>query len=774
MLLTKRIHTLRTPSDASPPATGNFSYFPVITASGFAAALAQIVLLRELMVLCYGIELCMGVILAAWLTGSALGCRVSARAVALRSLKPAGPGLLLILAALLLPLTLIFARAAGPLLGIVPGELPPLIRLLIICIATTLPFSFLSGALFGLCWGMFRTGGGIPMSIYIGESLGSALGGLLFYLLIIAHQSSLTIVLLASLALLLTAALFFMGGHHPGIRLRAFSLIGLLILMMTASLFFEGDLDLASRRTYWGPDLVASEDTPYQNLSMLHRDGQYSVFTSGLWLYSVPDQATREYAVHPALLQHPAPASVLLLGGAMAGLPEEILRHPSVRQLDIVELDPALTDFSAAHLPETYDISEAGSNVTLHYADAAEYIRTGDRRYDVVLMNVGDPVNAQMNRFYTASFFSAVKHRMAPNGIFSFGVSGGEEVLGEVQIEFLGAIRRTLAQTFPHVSVLPGDTVRFFAAAAGGRLTDDPGLLVDRIRQRDLHLSYVREDTLQDRFESFRLRYFTSVLDEAPSTDINRDFTPLCYAHTLRLWTAQWHSRLAEAMAFLTRLRPKSAWVLLILACGLLIAVFSIGRSRPESTVYLSVATVGGLTIGVQMVLLIVFQIMEGALFLHLALIVALFMAGLACGAGSATSILKGGSEVRQPAKLLILAQAALCLFPVGLAGLFLLIHGPLQPGPESRLAVFLFPGLSLLSGFLGGLHFSAASATIAGLGQPVSGIGGRLYAFDLLGSAGGLILATFLLIPTLGPIQVLPMFSLVASAGLPVLLRRL
>ena len=81
MRLKKRIHSAPKPPDPPLPVSDGFSCFPVIAASGFAAALAQIVLLRELMVLCYGIELCVGFILAAWLAGSAIGCRVSVRSV---------------------------------------------------------------------------------------------------------------------------------------------------------------------------------------------------------------------------------------------------------------------------------------------------------------------------------------------------------------------------------------------------------------------------------------------------------------------------------------------------------------------------------------------------------------------------------------------------------------------------------------------------------------------------------------------------------------------
>jgi hypothetical protein len=165
----------------------------------------------------------------------------------------------------------------------------------------------------------------------------------------------------------------------------------------------------------------------------------------------------------------------------------------------------------------------------------------------------------------------------------------------------------------------------------------------------------------------------------------------------------------------------------------------------------------------IQMVLLIVFQILEGALFLRLALIVALFMAGLAAGAAwlSLLNQKKTGAEKR-----LVRIQALFCALPWALAGLFLMLHGPLG-GTGGNLTMLLFPGLAFVSGLIEGMHFSAATAVMAELGQPVSGIGGRLYAFDLLGSAGGLLAATFLLVPVFGPVQLLPLLSIAALAGL-------
>jgi spermidine synthase len=744
--------------------------FFMITSSGFAAAVAQIVLLRELMAICYGIELCMGVILAAWLLGSALGCRVFMRPRARSAQTAILPGALMILAAVVLPLTLLTIRAAGIFTGTVPGELSPLTRLLPVCIGVPLPLSFLSGALFALCWNAIGKRDGIPISIYVGEALGAAAGGGLFYLLVACQQSAMTVLLVTALGLLLTAAVFFRRRHRG--RRPPLVLACLLTGIAVACLFFRADIDLASRRLQWGPDFITSRDTPYQNLAMLRNGGQVSVFSNGLWLFSAPDPMSREWAVHPALLMHPAPGSVLLLGGDPAGLATEILRHPSVTEIHVVELDPAMTAFATSgtgesSAPET----TSGNRVIRHYGDAANFIRNASGTWDVIVMNVGDPVNAQMNRFYTASFFFEVREHLRDGGIFSFGVSGSQEMLGEIQIAFLGAIRGTLARVFPDVSVLPGDPVQFFAAGTGGRLTDAPETLVERMHQRGLTLSHVREDTLRDRFETFRRQYFDTVLEDASVNRVNRDFTPLCYAHALGLWSARWHSRLGDIVSAMTRIRLRTVWGGLVLICGLALLVFRMGKCRPRTAaVCLSVGTVGGVTMGVQMAILIVFQVMEGAVFLHLALIVTLFMAGLAMGAGGASALLKpGGATAARAGRLLIRIQTGLTLFPLLLAGIFFLLHSPIFSG-GSPVMPAVFSVASLFSGILGGAHFAAASGTLAELGTPASGIGGRLYGIDLAGSAACLLAATFLVIPALGPLHLLPMLSAVAATGLIVL----
>jgi hypothetical protein len=263
------------------------------------------------------------------------------------------------------------------------------------------------------------------------------------------------------------------------------------------------------------------------------------------------------------------------------------------------------------------------------------------------------------------------------------------------------------------------------------------------------------------------MQYLNTVLQDTPANLINRDFSPLCYTHAIRLWAQQWHPLLGKSVRWLTRISPALLWVFFLLACILVPGGFRAAGFEKQWAVCLNVGVVGGTCMVVQMVLLIVFQILEGALFLHLALIVALFMAGLAAGAAwMSPKAMKPAGAVKR----LFRIQAVFCILPWTLAGLFLLLGGPFRDAGGS-LNVWLFPGLSFVSGMIEGMHYAAAAAAMAELGRPVPGIGGRLYAFDLIGSAGGLIAATFLLVPVFGPIRMLPLLGIAACAGLVLLL---
>src|SRR5208283_1780165 len=120
----------------------------IISLIGFTAVIAQVILMRELLVVFYGNELALGVILANWLLWTALGASLLGR-WAMRSRRPrklvAGLEVLLTFA---LPLTLLAVRASKALCQSVPGEILGPVPMFLTSCATLSVFCVISGGLF--------------------------------------------------------------------------------------------------------------------------------------------------------------------------------------------------------------------------------------------------------------------------------------------------------------------------------------------------------------------------------------------------------------------------------------------------------------------------------------------------------------------------------------------------------------------------------------------------------------------------------------------------
>ena len=161
-----------------------------ITTTGFLATVAQIIILRELLVLFYGNELSAGLIFAGWLLWSGLGSGLAAKWASKISAHTSLLRTMLVCLAALLPLSVLLIRATRMIWALPAGELPSIGKMLLISVAATGLFCPISGALFGICWAIHRKNGAYqPLRIYLGEALGSAVAGLIFYFLFLPNSS---------------------------------------------------------------------------------------------------------------------------------------------------------------------------------------------------------------------------------------------------------------------------------------------------------------------------------------------------------------------------------------------------------------------------------------------------------------------------------------------------------------------------------------------------------------------------------------------------------
>ena len=222
-------------------------------------------------------------------------------------------------------------------------------------------FCPVAGALFGSCWAYRRSrdsegSRARPLAIYLGEALGAAVGGIAFYFVMLRLATALDTSIVVALWLLGVAGWVLWRYRESSWRVSAGVVWVLAALTVVAMAAGGTSLEMRSRRWQWGEHLVAVRDTPFHNIAILEEREQVTIFTNGLWLSSQPDPETAELAVHPALLQHPDPRRVLLLGGGVAGHVSEAVKHPGIVQVDSVELIR-----SSSHSPRASSIPRRAS-----------------------------------------------------------------------------------------------------------------------------------------------------------------------------------------------------------------------------------------------------------------------------------------------------------------------------------------------------------------------------------------------------------------------------
>ncbi len=506
---------------------------------------------------------------------------------------------------------------------------------------------------------------------------------------------------------------------------------------------------------------MATADSPYALLSASREDGQVSFFANNLWQFTYPDPLTAEYQVQLGLLSHPHPRRVLLLGGG-AGLVPEILKTASVSRLDYVELDPRLVDLGRDLIPGAATWLR-DPRVCLRHQDARYFLAGTAERYDVILMALPEPRNAQLNRFYTLEFFRLVAARLAPGGVFNFSLGGSETSLHPWRAAYLGLVYHTLGQVFPEVLAFPGERVQFFAAAGPGVLTADPELLAARISNRGLKLQYVREYFLTHDLAPAKVAFLRQVLDRQPPA-VNTDLAPGCYFYDLALGGIQEELPVGRLLLALKHLPACLLWALLGLAT-LILAVALRGRPGPLCLYQVTVMGLG--TMALEILMLILYQIHLGSLYRQLGLLIAVFMAGMGAGAAVGGVLVGGGAERPEgglnPGRWLAALQIMLGLLALSLAAFLKWNPFAALPLPD-YVVQGSFALVLAAAGFGGGAVFAlSAGLWVRGQGRGESGAqGGLLYAADLLGSTLGALGFSLLIVPVWG---LLPALLLVAAA---------
>ena len=729
-----------------------FSLTYALFLMGFTAILAQVVLIRELLTSFSGNELAIGIFFANWLLLEALGSYVAGRlAGKVRSGTLYYVGLQLILT-FVVPAVIVLTRIIKPLLGIIPGQGINVLTMFYASFLLLTPLGLIDGAQFSFGCRIFTEGKPKEASsigrVYIYEAFGSLLGGIIGTYLCLQYLHAFQTAFILTL-LNLTSALFLLAANarpHRKLKMITGLLLGLWMIVFLTGWIER--LQTNSISTQWRDyKVLDSRNSIYGNVTVLERFEQLNIMSNGVPIATLPDPDTVfiEEFVHLPLLFHHDPQQVLIVGGGIGGVIREILKHP-VQHVDYAELDPLIIHTARQYAPSQTDLDLNDARVHVHYVDGRYFIRTTDRYYDLIFINLPDPSTLEINRFYTQEFYQMSKQRLNKDGLLCFLLPGSTVYLSKELIDLNAVLIQTAEQIFPYVRVIPGDMNLVLASADNDVITKTPEILTQRMIDRSLQLQALSDFHILYKFDNLRLDWYHKQIAKAGQMAPNQDFSPSALYHDLAFWNSVHSPEFAKIFTWLKQLRiGYMVAALTIMLVGFLV-VQSFRATRKPVFVVLPIMATGFTGMGVDIVLVLTFQTVYGYIYHWIGLLITAFMIGLTCGG---TWILRRKTQNMQ--RLFLTLEALIVLYTALLIGILVLVNTWQETPLIFSSARFILLLLNALCGFLVGAEFPLANRIYLSNAGQYTQTAGTLYAADLIGSWFGALLVAVILVPLFG-----------------------
>jgi spermidine synthase len=192
------------------------------------------------------------------------------------------------------------------------------------------------------------------------------------------------------------------------------------------------------------------EVSPYQTVEIFETDTWGNLMTiDGMVMLSEKDEFVyHEMMAHLPLFTHPNPETVLIIGGGDGGTAREVMRHDSLKQVDMVEIDETVVRASKLHMPEVGDFDNPKLNVI--YANGLTFVEGPENTYDVIIIDGSDPVGPAVDLF-KKEFYENCHRCLKENGVL---ISQTESPFVPAYHESIRSVQRAISELFPVARLL--------------------------------------------------------------------------------------------------------------------------------------------------------------------------------------------------------------------------------------------------------------------------------------------------------------------------------
>ncbi len=165
-------------------------------------------------------------------------------------------------------------------------------------------------------------------------------------------------------------------------------------------------------------EIYYENKTEHQHLIIFHnaKFGRVMVLDGIVQTTERDEFIYHEMLCHVPLFAHGAVERVLIVGGGDGGMLREVLRHPGIKQVTMVEIDETVIEISKKYLPNHAQGAFDDARFQLVISDGAQFVRETQEKFDVIITDSTDPIGPGKSLF-TRDYYQSCKNCLSKGGI---------------------------------------------------------------------------------------------------------------------------------------------------------------------------------------------------------------------------------------------------------------------------------------------------------------------------------------------------------------------
>jgi spermidine synthase len=202
--------------------------------------------------------------------------------------------------------------------------------------------------------------------------------------------------------------------------------------------------------------LLERRQTPFQLLEVYETPDLGRIFRlDGFNMTSERDEFFyHENLVHPVAIAHPGPRRALVIGGGDGGSSKEFLRHACIERVHMAELDPDVIEIAKRQFGKVHGGAFDDPRLQVTVGDGLAYLRSTPVRYDIIAMDLTDPVGPSVE-LYSPATFALAKGALGEGGALVLHVGSPFSHPGRVRqtISNLRSVFPLVTPWFVHIPI---------------------------------------------------------------------------------------------------------------------------------------------------------------------------------------------------------------------------------------------------------------------------------------------------------------------------------